>query len=143
MILHTDIQGTGEPLVLIHSGGMTGGTEYTEQSDYFSKKGYMVIRPDLRGHGKSTGQIENYTSHFANDLLETLESLKVEQCHIAGVSLGGQAALMYAKKHPEKVKSLTFSGSFRSNLTTGRKYYRRKQVASKPIFLVMRRLFIL
>ena len=38
MILHTSISGEGFPLVLIHSGGMTGLTEYEEQSDYFSEE---------------------------------------------------------------------------------------------------------
>lgn len=59
LILHTTINGEGEPLVLIHSGGMTGQTEYEEQSDYFATNNYKVIRPDLRGHGKSNGSIEN------------------------------------------------------------------------------------
>ncbi len=57
MILHTNIVGEGEPLVLIHSGGMTGLTEYHEQSEFFSARNYKVIRPDLRGHGKSMGKM--------------------------------------------------------------------------------------
>jgi len=38
--------------------------------------------------------------------------LKIKKCHIAGVSLGGVVALLFAKKYPEKVKSLSFSGIF-------------------------------
>lgn len=49
MILHTNITGEGEPFVLIHSGGMTGLTEYEAQSEYFSGLNFKVIRPDLRG----------------------------------------------------------------------------------------------
>ncbi|TYS58112.1 alpha/beta hydrolase [Sutcliffiella horikoshii] len=112
MILHTNIVGEGEPLVLIHSGGMTGLTEYDEQSDFFSARNYKVIRPDLRGHGKSIGKIDNYFSHCAKDLNDTLEYLNVEHCHIAGVSIGGVAALLFAKEYPNKVKSLSFSGIF-------------------------------
>ncbi|MDX8363387.1 alpha/beta hydrolase [Cytobacillus sp. IB215316] len=112
MILHTDIIGEGETIVLIHSGGMTGLTEYQEQSDYFSARDFQVIRPDLRGHGKSVGKIDNYFSRCTKDLNDTLEYLNVTQCHIAGVSVGGVAALLFAKEFPNKVKSLTFSGIF-------------------------------
>ena len=112
MILHTTITGEGEPLVLIHSGGMTGLTEYEEQTEFFSSRNYKVIRPDLRGHGKSKGSIKNYFSHFAKDINDTLNSLNIEQCHIAGVSLGGVAALLFTKEYPNKVNSLSFSGIF-------------------------------
>ncbi|MBM7578590.1 alpha/beta fold hydrolase [Jeotgalibacillus terrae] len=110
MILNTHITGDGEPLILIHSGGMTGLTEYQEQSEYFSVRNFKVIRPDLRGHGKSPGELDHYFNRCVQDLSDTLESLNVEQCHIAGVSIGGIAALMFAKAHPGKVKSLSFSG---------------------------------
>ncbi len=57
MILHTYISGEGEPIVLLHSGGMTGLVEYEEQVAFFREQNYQVIRPDLRGHGKSGGDI--------------------------------------------------------------------------------------
>ncbi|MGD6874750.1 alpha/beta fold hydrolase [Sutcliffiella horikoshii] len=112
MILHTEISGHGKPLVLLHSGGMTGTNEYMEQAASFVDKGYMVIRPDLRGHGKSVGTIEKYFSHCAKDIFDTLEHLQVDTCHIAGVSVGGVAALLFAKSYPEKVDTLCFSGIF-------------------------------
>lgn len=112
MILHTEIAGHGQPLVLLHSGGMTGTTEYMEQTEYLVKKGYMVIRPDLRGHGKSEGSIEKYFSHCAKDIFDTLAHLQIDSCHIAGVSVGGVAALLFAKSYPEKVDTLCFSSIF-------------------------------
>lgn len=112
MILHTTISGRGEPLVLIHSGGMTGNVEYEEQSQCFSTRDYQVIRLDLRGHGKSVGELDHYFSHCAKDINDTLENLNITQCHIAGVSLGGIVALLFAKEYPNKVKSLCFSGIF-------------------------------
>lgn len=112
MILHTTVTGEGDPLVLIHSGGMTGLTEYEEQSEYFSSKNFKVIRPDLRGHGKSSGEINHYFTRSVKDIKDTLESLNVEKCHIAGVSIGGIVALLFAQSYPAMVKSLCFSGVF-------------------------------
>ncbi|MGE7603447.1 alpha/beta fold hydrolase [Peribacillus sp. NPDC097675] len=112
MILHTSISGEGFPLVLVHSGGMTGVKEYEEQCEFFSQRNFKVVRPDLRGHGQSEGPIDQYFSHCAEDLHDTLKDLQIEKCHIAGVSIGGIAALLFAKKYPDKVASLTFSGIF-------------------------------
>ena len=112
MILNTYTAGDGEPIVFIHSGGMTGLTEYEEQKDYFAENHFKVIRPDLRGHGKSEGTLEDYFNQCLIDLMDTLDSLNIEECHIAGVSIGGVAALMFAKRYPSRVKTLTFSGVF-------------------------------
>lgn len=38
MILHTHISGEGEPIVLLHSGGMTGLVEFEEQVEFFEGK---------------------------------------------------------------------------------------------------------
>ncbi|MED3645797.1 hypothetical protein P4475_02965 [Halalkalibacterium halodurans] len=38
MILHTYVTGEGDPFVFLHSGGMTGATEYEEQRDFFIKR---------------------------------------------------------------------------------------------------------
>lgn len=89
MILHTHISGEGEPIVLLHSGGMTGLVEFEEQVEFFTEKQYKVIRPDLRGHGESGGTLDNYFLCSADDLNDTLEHLQINRCHIAGVSLGG------------------------------------------------------
>lgn len=58
MILHANISGAGEPIVFLHSGGMTGLTEFEEQTEFFKKESYKIIRPDLRGHGKTGGSIK-------------------------------------------------------------------------------------
>ena len=38
MILHTHISGEGEPIILLHSGGMTGLVEYEEQAALLETK---------------------------------------------------------------------------------------------------------
>ncbi|MFE7914427.1 alpha/beta fold hydrolase, partial [Bacillus mobilis] len=112
MILHTNISGEGEPIVLLHSGGMTGLVEFEEQVAFFQEKKYQVIRPDLRGHGKSGGTLENYFLRSVQDLHDTLVHLQIDRCHIAGVSLGGLIALLFAKNYPDRVRTLSFSGIF-------------------------------
>ncbi|WP_411954790.1 alpha/beta fold hydrolase [Alkalibacillus sp. S2W] len=110
MILHTEVSGTGEEVVFLHTGLQTGKTELDVQKDYFKQK-YKVILPDLRGHGKSVSQnLTNYFHDSARDLAETLENLGIHSAHIVGCSIGALVGLVVAKNHPERVKSLTLSG---------------------------------
>jgi len=110
MNLHTEVIGSGEPIVFLHTGLQTGKTELDEQSGYFQNK-YQVILPDLRGHGHSVADnLTNYFHASAKDLAETLDKLGIVSAHIAGCSLGALVGLVFAKRYPEKVKSLILSG---------------------------------
>ncbi|HEO8420372.1 MAG: alpha/beta hydrolase [Niallia sp.] len=110
MILHTSIQGNGEPIVFIHTGLQTGLTDFEYQRDFFQSH-YQVISPDLRGHGQSVvSNCSNYFDESANDLLETFKHLGIDSAHIVGGSLGALVAIIFSKTYPEKVKSLTISG---------------------------------
>lgn len=110
MILHTEVSGTGEALIFLHTGLQTGKTELDIQKEYFEGN-YQVLLPDLRGHGKSvTNDYSNYFANVAEDLAETLDNLNIKSAHIAGCSLGALAGLIFAKTYPEKILSLTLSG---------------------------------
>lgn len=108
MILHTYISGEGEPIVLLHSGGMTGLVEYEEQAAFFREQNYQVIRPDLRGHGRSGGTLENYFLRSVKDLYDTLVHLQIDRCHIAGVSLGGINRFIIYKKVSRESENINF-----------------------------------
>ena len=110
MILHTEIFGSGEPIVFLHTGLQTGLIDFENQREYFKNK-YKVILPDLRGHGKSIeDDFSNYFEDSAKDLLETLDHLGMESAHIVGCSLGALVGLYFAKMFPHKAKSLCISG---------------------------------
>ncbi|MBD8068815.1 alpha/beta fold hydrolase [Bacillus sp. PS06] len=110
MLLHTDIFGEGESIIFLHTGLQTGMTDFEEQREYF-KATHRVILPDLRGHGKSkSNDVSNYYLDSASDLSETLNYLGVPSAHIVGCSLGALVGLIFAKKFPDRVKTLTLSG---------------------------------
>ncbi len=110
MLLHTEILGDGEPIVFLHTGLQTGMTDFEEQREYFQSR-YKVVLPDLRGHGKSTSQdLTNYYENSALDLKETLDHLGVASAHVVGCSIGALVSLFFAKRFPEKVRTLTLSG---------------------------------
>ncbi|ANU16450.1 alpha/beta hydrolase [Planococcus maritimus] len=110
MILHSVEVGTGEPIVFLHTGLQTGMTDFEYQREFF-KDSFRVVLPDLRGHGQSiNNDLSNFFKDAARDLLDTLEKKEMSSIHIVGASLGALVGLFFAKRFPEKVKSLTLSG---------------------------------
>ncbi|MFS0691019.1 alpha/beta hydrolase [Sporosarcina sp. 179-K 8C2 HS] len=112
MILHTNVYGDGEPVIFLHTGLQTGETDFVYQRNYFQDK-YKVIFPDLRAHGKSKVDEVDMSSYFnqaANDLVDTLDQLKIDKAHVVGCSLGALVGLSLAKRIPQKVNSLVISG---------------------------------
>ncbi|KQL53549.1 alpha/beta hydrolase [Heyndrickxia shackletonii] len=110
MILHTKILGEGEAILFLHTGLQTGETDFQYQAEFFSKH-YKIVLPDLRGHGKSTcSKIDNFFYDSVEDLYETIDFLNIQKCHIVGCSLGAIVGLMFTKKYPNRVYTLSISG---------------------------------
>lgn len=67
-----------------------------------------VIALDLRGVGKSSRPIENYTlDTLVEDIKDLLEYLKIqEKVHLCGFSNGGFIVQKFALKYPSLVKTL-------------------------------------
>ena len=103
-------EGEGDVLVLLHGNGEDSGI-FDKQINAFKEK-YKVIAVDSRGHGKSPrGEGEFSLARFADDLEDILNENNIPKADILGFSDGGNVALLYALKHPERVRSLIVSGA--------------------------------
>ncbi|WP_047514564.1 alpha/beta fold hydrolase [Methylophilus sp. Q8] len=104
MQLHTQTLGQGQPLVLLH--GLFGSADnWGSIAKHFAQH-YQVISVDLRNHGRSPHRDSQTYAEMADDLLETLDALGVDQVHLLGHSLGGKVAMQFATQYPEKVSKL-------------------------------------
>ncbi|MBN8234122.1 alpha/beta hydrolase [Halobacillus kuroshimensis] len=110
MILHSIIEGEGEPAVFLHAGLQTGEQDFVEQRQ--SLKSIMcVIALDLRGHGKSkSDDLGHYFEACAEDIKHTLNHLNLKRVHLIGASMGALTAVVFAKQYPQYVATLTVSG---------------------------------
>jgi 3-oxoadipate enol-lactonase len=73
-----------------------------------------VLRPDLRGFGRSTIPPQDYQfsiSGFADDLNRFLDACDVSPAHVIAAKLGGTIAMQLAADHPERVRSLAIFSS--------------------------------
>ena len=103
-------KGYGTPLVLLHGNGEDSGC-FVNQIDKFSEF-RRVIAVDTRGHGASPRGSRPFTlDTFANDLNELFDKLGIDSADILGFSDGGNIALIFALKYPERVKRMVLCGA--------------------------------
>lgn len=108
--LHYLEQGQGQPLVLLHGNGESG--DYFEhQISHFSQN-YRVIAIDTRGHGQSPRGEKPFTiKQFAEDLHDFMDEQSIVKAILLGFSDGGNIALTFALKYPERVEKLILNGA--------------------------------
>jgi len=103
--LYYELDGKGDDLLLIH--GVTG---YLDMWKYVRQplvRHFRLILPDLRGHGRSDKPHLHYSVEmFAQDLVGLLDVLHIDQCIVAGHSLGGFIAQQMTVEAPERVRAL-------------------------------------
>ena len=103
--LFCQVEGNGEPsLVLIH-GVATGHEVWSEHVRYFAAS-RKVVALDLRGHGQSDPADDYPQELFVADLDVVLDANQLRQPVLVGWSLGGSIAIRYAALYPQKVAGL-------------------------------------
>jgi len=104
-ISYTD-EGAGRPVLLVH-GHTLDRRIWDPIVPGLLAAGLRVVRPDLRGHGKSTRPGSGYhVSHHAADMVALLDTLGLDRVSIIGFSFGGGVALEMAVIHPARVASI-------------------------------------
>ena len=103
-------KGQGEPLILLHGNG-ENVDYFAGQIDVFARD-YHVYALDTRGHGKTPrGDAPFSIRQFADDLLGFMDAHDIDKAHILGFSDGGNIAMIFAMKYPERVDKLILDGA--------------------------------
>lgn len=103
-------EGQGRPLILLH-GNNSSSDYFSCQFDDFSKH-FHIYALDTRGHGKTPRGNEDFTLvQFADDLNIFMQEHGIEKANILGFSDGGNIAMIFAIKYPEKVDKLILNGA--------------------------------
>jgi proline iminopeptidase len=97
----------GAPVMFLHGG--PGAGFHDGHKAVFDEKIHRVLFFDQRGSGKSTpfaGTEGNTTDKLIADIELLRAQAGFESMHVVGGSWGSALALLYAIRHPERVKSL-------------------------------------
>jgi pimeloyl-ACP methyl ester carboxylesterase len=104
--LSLDDRGTGVPVVMLHSSGLSG-RQWRRTASRLVEAGLRAIVPDLTGHGQSPAWPEPMPFSFHKDVAEVAELLDtLPPAHLVGHSYGGFIALLAALARPRQVLSL-------------------------------------
>jgi 3-oxoadipate enol-lactonase len=111
LTIYYDVQGDGEPLLLIpylsadHACYAFQLPAYTEH--------FTCIAVDLPGTGESDKPEGPYAMEtHAEQLAGFLGAIGVERAHLAGVSFGAAVGMHLAARHPERVRSLSLHSAW-------------------------------
>ena len=103
-------KGGGEALILLHGNGENCGY-FRGQIDVLARQ-YHVYALDTRGHGRTPRGDRPFTiGQFAEDLLCFMDEHRIEKAHLLGFSDGGNIAMVFAIRHPDRVNRLILNGA--------------------------------
>jgi pimeloyl-ACP methyl ester carboxylesterase len=103
--LYYEIQGDGEPLVLVH-GAWVDATAWAFVVAGLARS-FRVLTYDRRGHSRSERPpSEGSLEEDGDDLAVLLETLGLAPAHVVGSSSGGIVALLLALRRPHLFRSL-------------------------------------
>lgn len=102
--------GRGPAIVLLH--GIVSSLETWAGVFPALSRHHLVLAPDLRGHGRSTGGPGDYSlGAHASGVRDLMDAMDVERATIIGHSLGGGVAMQFSYQHPERTERLVLVGS--------------------------------
>lgn len=144
LTMEYEISGEGTPLLMLMGVGGQLVQWPPDFVDALTEVGFKTIRPDNRDVGLSEkfdhlgspntaaallrqamGFNPNapYTlEDMAEDNIQLLDHLHIEQCHLVGISMGSMISQILAAKYPERFQTVTLmltnTGKFRHSLQT-------------------------
>jgi pimeloyl-ACP methyl ester carboxylesterase len=105
MEMYYEIRGEGDPLLLLH--GFTGSGADWQLIFKDPPKGFQLITPDLRGHGRSTNHSKDFRFRkCAFDVFELLDRLEIGKFKAIGMSGGAITLLHMATQQPARVEAI-------------------------------------
>ncbi|MFE7589392.1 alpha/beta fold hydrolase [Kitasatospora sp. NPDC057512] len=124
--------GTGTPLLLLHAFPLNASM-WSSQLDALpglTGDEARVLAPDQRGFGGTgLGDDEPSLDLVADDLALLLDAAGIERAVVAGLSMGGYAALALARRHPDRLSGLLLANT-RATADTDAARANRERVAA-------------
>ena len=109
--IYYEVYGKGEPVLVLHGGGVGCTYEMGRFIDELSKD-HLVIAPSTRGHGKSEIGVKPITyAQKAEDMMAAVNQVSKKPIVILGFSDGAYTAYKMAAMYPDRVKKVVAIGA--------------------------------
>ena len=96
--------GKGQSIIILH--GLLGVSDNWVTLGKKLSENYNVFIPDLRNHGRSEHSDEFDYDNMSDDILEFIQTNKLENPILIGHSMGGKLAMNLAVKHPKIINKI-------------------------------------
>jgi pimeloyl-ACP methyl ester carboxylesterase len=104
--MYYEIHGSGYPLVLIHGGGSTIETTFSNILPLFARK-HTVIAVELQAHGHTSDRdTPESFEQDADDVAALLKHLNIDKADVLGFSNGGTTTMKIGIEYPGLVNKL-------------------------------------
>jgi pimeloyl-ACP methyl ester carboxylesterase len=100
--------GEGRPIIILH-GLMGGLSNFDGVANYFPKKGYKLLIPELPIYKMTL--LKTNVKNFAKYVSDFIDHKGYKDVILLGNSLGGHIGLLCTKMYPAKIKALIITGS--------------------------------
>jgi pimeloyl-ACP methyl ester carboxylesterase len=105
-----EVDGTGDPLLLLHGAFCTNETWGAQRADFAAN--HQLFLPERRGHGHTPDVAGPLTyQDMADDTVDFIESVVGGPAHLVGWSDGGIVALLVAITRPDLVRKVVAMGA--------------------------------
>jgi pimeloyl-ACP methyl ester carboxylesterase len=105
MRMYYEVSGTGDPLIVLHGAYMnipTMGAIIPRLAET-----HRVYAVELQGHGRTTDIARPITyTNLADDVAAFMDAVGLQKADVFGYSMGAEAGLQLAIRHPAKVNKL-------------------------------------
>lgn len=130
MISYNDEGKIGDPVIIFIHGFPFNKSMWNKQAEAL-KENYRIIAYDVRGHGSSDTGTEDFSIDlFAADLLNLMDTLKIDKAILCGLSMGGYIALNAVENYPDHFDALILSDTTCTADTPEAKEKRMKTIES-------------
>ena len=108
--------GTGEPMVLVHGGDLSGHSSaniWSKDIPLFAKQ-FHVFAPDALGAGMTDNPADDNDLNIqgqVDHMYDFIRALKVGMVYLVGESRGGACVFFLALQHPEVVRDIVIVDS--------------------------------
>jgi len=112
--IHYMSLGEGTPVVLIHGYTANADDKWfgTGVAPYLAER-HRVIAIDCRGHGRSDKPHDPamYGPQMAEDVIELMDHLGIDEAHVHGFSMGGGIVTQLLDRHQDRLITASYGGS--------------------------------
>ncbi len=105
-----DYSGSNGAIVFVHGAGFDHSV-WVMLARYFVRHGWLVVAPDLPGHGRSEGPALTTVEAMADWVKELIDTTAGGAAVVVGHSMGSLVALSLAQRHGGSVQRLGLLGT--------------------------------